>query len=161
MKIVIANDHAATDLKFEIKEYIESLGHEVINIGTDTNDSCHYPVYGEKAARMVAAGEVDLGVLPLHRLHGHVDGAAALGFFGIEVGDGGAVLHLSDTIDEARVKQNGLYESGLSFAGMAENAHVANGFSGIVLHPVSPCWLISLMYILCGEELLHANTHFS
>jgi len=63
MKIVIANDHAAVDLKFEVKEYIESLGHEVINIGTDTNDSCNYPEYGVKAARMVAAGSADLGVL--------------------------------------------------------------------------------------------------
>ena len=63
MKIVIANDHAATDLKFEIKEYIESLGHEVINIGTDSHDSCHYPEYGKKAADMVVSGEVDLGVL--------------------------------------------------------------------------------------------------
>ena len=119
---------------------------------------------GHVAIEVVAArgvDKVDLGVLPLHGLHGHVDGAAALGFFGIEVGDGGAVLHLADTIDEARVKQNGLYESGLSFAGMAENAHVANGFSGIVLHPVSPYRFVSLMYILCGEGLLHANTHFS
>ena len=63
MKIVIANDHAATDLKFEIKDYIESLGHEVINIGTDSHDSCHYPEYGKKAADMVASGEVDCGVL--------------------------------------------------------------------------------------------------
>ncbi len=63
MKIVIANDHAAPELKFEIKEYIESLGHEVINIGTDSSESCNYPEYGEKAARMVASGEADLGVL--------------------------------------------------------------------------------------------------
>ncbi|MCF0131857.1 MAG: ribose 5-phosphate isomerase B [Pseudobutyrivibrio sp.] len=63
MKIVIANDHAAVDLKMEIKEYIESLGHEVINIGTDSDESCNYPEYGEKAANMVSAGVVDLGVL--------------------------------------------------------------------------------------------------
>ncbi|MCF0129397.1 MAG: ribose 5-phosphate isomerase B [Pseudobutyrivibrio sp.] len=63
MKIVIANDHAATDLKMEVMVYIESLGHEVVNIGTDTNESCNYPEYGEKAANMVAKGEVDLGVL--------------------------------------------------------------------------------------------------
>ena len=63
MKIVIANDHAATELKLQVKEYIESLGHEVINIGTDSNDSCHYPEYGAKAARMVVSGEADLGVL--------------------------------------------------------------------------------------------------
>ena len=63
MKIVIANDHAAVDLKKEVASYIESLGHEVINIGTDSNESCHYPEYGEKAAKMVASGECDLGVL--------------------------------------------------------------------------------------------------
>jgi len=63
MKIVIANDHAGTDLKFEIAEYITSLGHEVINIGTDSKESCHYPEFGARAARMVANKEVDLGVL--------------------------------------------------------------------------------------------------
>ena len=63
MKIVIANDHAAVELKNEVKEYIESLGHEVINIGTDSNESCNYPEYGKKAALMVANHEVDLGVL--------------------------------------------------------------------------------------------------
>ena len=63
MKIVIANDHAAVELKNEVKEYIESLGHEVINIGTDSNESCNYPEYGKKAALMVANNEVDLGVL--------------------------------------------------------------------------------------------------
>ena len=63
MKIVIANDHAGVELKNEVKEYIESLGHEVINIGTDSNESCNYPEYGKKAALMVANHEVDLGVL--------------------------------------------------------------------------------------------------
>jgi len=63
MKIVIANDHAAVELKNEVKEYIESLGHEVINIGTDSNESCNYPEYGKKAALMVVNHEVDLGVL--------------------------------------------------------------------------------------------------
>ena len=63
MKIVIANDHAAVELKKEIQDYIESMGHQVINIGTDSHASCHYPEYGKKAAEMVASGEVDLGVL--------------------------------------------------------------------------------------------------
>ena len=63
MKIGIGNDHAAVELKNEIKAYLEEKGHEVINIGIDTHDSCNYPEYGEKAGRMVAAGEVDGGVL--------------------------------------------------------------------------------------------------
>lgn len=63
MKIVIANDHAAVNLKMEIMEHLKELGHEVINIGTDVPERCNYPDYGEKAARMVAAGEADCGVL--------------------------------------------------------------------------------------------------
>lgn len=62
MKIVIGNDHAAVELKNIIKEHLESKGIEVINVGTDTNDSCDYPVYGEKVGRAVASGEADLGI---------------------------------------------------------------------------------------------------
>ena len=43
MKVGIGNDHAAVELKNEIKAYLEEKGHEVINIGTDTHDSCNYP----------------------------------------------------------------------------------------------------------------------
>ncbi len=63
MKIVIANDHAAVELKQEIASFIEELGYEVVNIGTDSHDSCDYPEYGKKAADMVASGQADLGVL--------------------------------------------------------------------------------------------------
>lgn len=63
MKIAIGNDHAAVELKNIIKEHLESKGYEVINVGTDTNDSCDYPVYGEKVGRLVASGEADAGVL--------------------------------------------------------------------------------------------------
>ncbi len=63
MKVAIGNDHAATDLKMEVMEYVKSLGHEVINFGTDGHESCNYPEYGEKVARAVAAGEADCGVL--------------------------------------------------------------------------------------------------
>ena len=63
MKIAIGNEHAAVALKNEIMEYVQSLGHEVVNFGTDTNESCHYPEYGEKVANAVAAGEFDCGIL--------------------------------------------------------------------------------------------------
>lgn len=63
MKIGIGNDHAAVQMKQEVKAYLEELGHEVVNYGTDTNDSCNYPEYGEKVARAVVAGEVECGVL--------------------------------------------------------------------------------------------------
>ena len=63
MKIAIGNDHAATDLKFIIKEFVEGLGHEVVNFGTDDNESCDYPVYGKKVGEAVARKDVDAGIL--------------------------------------------------------------------------------------------------
>ena len=63
MKIVIGNDHAAVELKFIIKEHLEEKGHEVINVGANTPESVDYPAIGEKAGRMIAAGEADCGVL--------------------------------------------------------------------------------------------------
>lgn len=63
MKIGIGNDHAAVDMKNEVVEYLKEKGYEVVNYGTDTTESCHYPVYGEKVGKAVASGEVDLGIL--------------------------------------------------------------------------------------------------
>ena len=63
MKIGIGNDHAAVAMKKEITGYLEELGYEVVNYGTDSDESCSYAVYGEKVARAVAAKDVDLGIL--------------------------------------------------------------------------------------------------
>ena len=63
MKIAIGNDHAAVEMKQEIQKYLEELGHEVINYGTDTHESCDYPAYGEKVGHAVVDGEADCGVL--------------------------------------------------------------------------------------------------
>lgn len=63
MKIAIGNDHAAVAMKNEIMEYVKELGHEVINFGTDTLESCDYPEYGEKVARAVVGKEADFGIL--------------------------------------------------------------------------------------------------
>lgn len=63
MKIAIGNDHAATELKFIIKEYVEGMGHEVINYGTDDNNSCDYPEFGRKVGEAVVNGEADCGIL--------------------------------------------------------------------------------------------------
>lgn len=48
MKVGIGNDHAAVELKMQIKEFIESMGHEVVNYGVDTAERCNYPEIGEK-----------------------------------------------------------------------------------------------------------------
>ncbi len=62
MKIAIGNDHTAVEMKNDVTVYLQSKGIEVINFGTDTSDSVDYPIYGEKVANAVAAGEADLGI---------------------------------------------------------------------------------------------------
>ncbi|GFI50333.1 ribose-5-phosphate isomerase B [Lachnospiraceae bacterium] len=63
MRIGIGNDHTAVVMKNEISDYLRELGHEVVDYGTDSSESCNYAVYGEKVARAVVAKDVDLGVL--------------------------------------------------------------------------------------------------
>ena len=63
MKIGIGNDHAAVEMKNDVIAYLEAKGHEVVNYGTDTHESCNYPEFGEKVARAVVAEEVDCGIL--------------------------------------------------------------------------------------------------
>ena len=62
MKIAMGNDHTAIEMKNIIKEFVESKGYEVIDLGTNSPESCDYPVYGEKVGRAVASGEADLGI---------------------------------------------------------------------------------------------------
>ena len=63
MKIAIGNDHVAVQMKNEIMEYLQSKGHEVINVGTDSTERFNYPISGYKVGKMVANKEVDCGVL--------------------------------------------------------------------------------------------------
>ncbi|MCR5395973.1 MAG: ribose 5-phosphate isomerase B [Lachnospiraceae bacterium] len=63
MKIAIGNDHAAIELKKTIKEYLESLGNEVVDLGANENKGISYTVFGEAVAEKVVAKEVDFGVL--------------------------------------------------------------------------------------------------
>lgn len=62
MKIAIGNDHTALEMKAEIIRFLEEEGHEVLNLGTDSPESCDYPVYGEKVGKAVVSGEADLGI---------------------------------------------------------------------------------------------------
>lgn len=63
MKLAIGNDHVAVEMKKEMQAHLESKGIEVIDVGTNSTGRFHYPVSGYKVAQMVAAGEVDGGVL--------------------------------------------------------------------------------------------------
>lgn len=62
MRIAIASDHAAIDLKAELREYLIGLGHQVADLGPDTADRVDYPDYGYKLAAIVADGTAERGV---------------------------------------------------------------------------------------------------
>ncbi len=62
MKIAMGNDHTAVELKQIIKAFVEEKGYEVLDLGTNSSESCDYPEYGEKVGRAVASGEADLGI---------------------------------------------------------------------------------------------------
>lgn len=63
MKIVVGSDHAGLAYKQAIKEHLEGLGHKIIDVGTYTDASTDYPIYGRKAAQLVASGEAERGIL--------------------------------------------------------------------------------------------------
>ena len=63
MKIAIACDHGAVTLKEHLMEHLRKEGYEVVNFGTDTTASCDYPDYAGPAARAVASGECDRGIV--------------------------------------------------------------------------------------------------
>lgn len=63
MRIVIGSDHAGYELKRAVTPVLREGGHELVDIGTDSPDSVDYPDFASRAARMVAAGEADRGVI--------------------------------------------------------------------------------------------------
>lgn len=61
--IAIACDHAALEMKAEVIKILEDRGLEYKDFGTYTADSCHYPIFGARAANAVASGQCDRGIL--------------------------------------------------------------------------------------------------
>ncbi|MDO4280005.1 MAG: ribose 5-phosphate isomerase B [Peptococcaceae bacterium] len=63
MKIALGSDHGGVDLKAAIKKHLLDAGHEVVDFGTDSHESCDYPLIAEPAAKAVAAGDCERGIL--------------------------------------------------------------------------------------------------
>ena len=61
--IALACDHGGISLKKEIAKWLENKGIAYKDFGTHTEESCDYPVYGAMAARAVASGECDKGII--------------------------------------------------------------------------------------------------
>ena len=63
MKIAIGCDHGALDLKNVMVEHLKNKGYEVADFGTYTAASCDYPEFAAAAAKAVASGECDKGIV--------------------------------------------------------------------------------------------------
>ena len=63
MRIAVGSDHAGFELKSELAPLLAADGHDVVDVGTDSEESTDYPIYAAAAARLVAGGEADRAVL--------------------------------------------------------------------------------------------------
>jgi ribose 5-phosphate isomerase B len=63
MRIAIASDHAGFELKEHVKAQLAAAGHDVVDVGPETDDSVDYPTFAKPAARLVADGDAERGVL--------------------------------------------------------------------------------------------------
>ena len=59
MVIAVASDHGGFKLKLAVKEHLIERGYKVVDLGTDTEDSVDYPVYGQACGEAVAAGKAE------------------------------------------------------------------------------------------------------
>ena len=63
MKISMGCDHGGYLLKEHVKKYMTEKGHEIVDCGCNSLDSCDYPQFGAAAARAVASGECERGIV--------------------------------------------------------------------------------------------------
>jgi ribose 5-phosphate isomerase B len=63
VRVAVASDHAGYRLKSVVAEWLVEQGHDVVDLGTDSEESVDYPSYCAAAARAVVSGDVDRGVV--------------------------------------------------------------------------------------------------
>lgn len=62
MRVALACDHGGLEYKDAIKDYLKE-NHTIIDVGTNSKDSCHYPIFAKKAAELLVDGKVDRIIL--------------------------------------------------------------------------------------------------
>ena len=63
MRIAVASDHAGFLYKRAVSAFLTGAGHEVVDFGTDSEESCDYPLFIRPAAEAVARGECERGIV--------------------------------------------------------------------------------------------------
>ena len=63
LKIAIGSDHGGVDQKEEVIKFLKAEGYEVVDVGTNSHDSCHYPLFGAEVGRLVAKKVCNFGIV--------------------------------------------------------------------------------------------------
>lgn len=63
MKIALASDHGGYELKEKVYKYLIDKNYEIVNFGTDSSESCDYPVYASKVCNAILNDGFDKGIL--------------------------------------------------------------------------------------------------
>lgn len=63
MNIAIGNDRQGLSLKKELVIWLQDRGHEVVNVGTNIDEPCDYPIYAERVATLLSEGTCSRGIV--------------------------------------------------------------------------------------------------
>ncbi|MHC4712171.1 MAG: ribose 5-phosphate isomerase B [Planctomycetota bacterium] len=63
MRIAVGSDHAGFELKGKIISHLGGLGHEILDVGTESGEDTDYPIYAHRVGRKVADGSAERGVV--------------------------------------------------------------------------------------------------
>ena len=63
LRIAIGSDHGGVDQKDEVVKALKAKGYDVVDVGTYSHDSCHYPLFGAEVGRRVASGDCQFGIV--------------------------------------------------------------------------------------------------
>ena len=63
MLVAVASDHGGFALKEKVKEYLRQRGDKIVDLGTTSEESVDYPIYGKACAEAVASGKAERGIV--------------------------------------------------------------------------------------------------
>ncbi len=62
-KVAVGSDHAGFEYKNRLAAYLRERGYEVTDVGCDSEESCHYPIFAHRLCRLIQDGKCDAGIL--------------------------------------------------------------------------------------------------
>lgn len=62
-KVAVGSDHAGFEYKKRLAAYLRERGYEVTDVGCDSEESCHYPIFAHRLCRLIQDGKCDAGIL--------------------------------------------------------------------------------------------------